>query len=306
MYGYRWQKNGKPRLVITTAGAKIEPNYINRERLSACGPALYSWAEPVLAIIDLPSAPVCTASHPVGGARPAYGTTGAITRRVARSLALATLVMVAPATLAQTTPPTPPASAGPADADVTLPWLSRLLESMKPSVDTSLPESSRAATARLEKALDDGKAEQSLPEIEQRLAASSEQNRGGGEDVQMLFLKARALNQLGKRQQAKDVYRDMTQRFPELPEPWNNLAALEVADGRLEQAKMALDMAIRNDPSYAVAHENQGDLFMMLAARSYNDALKLAPQNTAARNKENGIKSLLEAKTPPSTSTRKR
>jgi tetratricopeptide (TPR) repeat protein len=192
------------------------------------------------------------------------------------------------------------------DADITLPWLSRLLESLKPSIDTSLPESTRAATARLEKELDEGKAEQALPEIEQRLKASTEQNRGGGEDVQMLFLKARALNMQGKRAEAKDIYRDMTQRFPELPEPWNNLAALEVLDGRLEQAKMALDTAIRNDPSYAVARENQGDLFMMLAARSYNDALKLAPQNAAARDKESGIKSLLEAKTPLSTSPRTR
>ena len=61
----------------------------------------------------------------------------------------------------------------------------------------------------------------------------------------------------------------MTERFPELPEPWNNLAALEVADGRLDQAKAALDMAVRTDPGYAVAHENLGDLYMMLAARSY-------------------------------------
>ncbi|SIK63148.1 Uncharacterised protein [Mycobacteroides abscessus subsp. abscessus] len=61
---------------------------------------------------------------------------------------------------------------------------------------------------------------------------------------------------------------------------------------------MALESALRNDPNFPVAHENMGDLFMMMAARSYSDALRLAPQNARARNKEAGIKSLLEAKTP--------
>lgn len=198
---------------------------------------------------------------------------------------------------AQTRPATPPPTGTLDDSD-TLPWLARLLESLKPSVDTSLPESSRAANERLENLLNDGRAADALPQIEQRLQASREQKSGAGEDVQALFLKARALEQLGRRQEAKDLYLGMTQRYPELPEPWNNLAALEVKDGRLEQAKMALDAAIRNDPAYAVARENLGDLFMMLAARSYQDARRLAPQNRAAASKERGVKSLLEGQSP--------
>ena len=208
---------------------------------------------------------------------------------------LALSCLGSPSALAQTRAATPPPTV-PSDADVS-PWLTNLLESLKPRVDTRLPESSRAATVRLEGLLASGKAAEALPEIDARLAKS----KGGdsqGEDVQMLFLKGRALNILGRPQEAKAVYTDMTQRFPELPEPWNNLAALEVADGRLEQAKMALEAALRNDPNYPVAHENMGDLFMMMAARSYNDALRLAPQNAGARNKEAGIKSLLEARTP--------
>jgi Tfp pilus assembly protein PilF len=91
----------------------------------------------------------------------------------------------------------------------------------------------------------------------------------------------------------------MTERFPELPEPWNNLAALEVADGRLDQAKVALEMAIRTDPNYAVARENLGDLYIMLAARSYGTATKLNPRDAGASQKETETRKLLE---PPASS----
>lgn len=252
----------------------------------------YFWAEQVLAII----------AHAIAGFRLRSKASTPL-RFIASALIAGCAITVTPAH-AQTRPATPPATGNVANED-TLPWLARLLESLKPSVDTSLPESSRAGNERLETMLDQGRAEQALPQIEQRLE-ESRARQGGGEDVQALFLKARALDQLGRRQEAKDLYLGMTQRYPELPEPWNNLAALEVRDGRLEQAKMALDAAIRNDPAYAVARENLGDLYMMLAARSYNDALKLAPQNRAAADKERGVKSLLDGQAPSGQSQRNR
>ncbi len=211
----------------------------------------------------------------------------------ALALALAALLGAAPAT-AQTRAPTPPPVLGPSpEADRHIPFLSDLLEALKPSVDTSLPESSRAAINRLEKQLDDGQTAAALQEIEQKLA-EAEEKAPQSTNVQLLFLKARALNQSGRRAEAKAIYQDMTQRFPELPEPWNNLAALEVADGHLEQAKTALEMAVRTDPNYAIARENLGDLYIMLAARSYGAAEKLDPQDPRATQKQTETRKVLE------------
>ncbi|MDX3907719.1 MAG: tetratricopeptide repeat protein [Pigmentiphaga sp.] len=218
--------------------------------------------------------------------------------------AAAALCALAPSSLpAQTTTPTPPVLAPSSSGDI--PWLSNLLEALKPGVDTSLPESSRAMTERLERQLNEGRAAETLAEIDERLAADK-QKSPDTTNAQLLFLKARALNQLDRREEAKAIYRDMTQRFPELPEPWNNLAALEVADGRLDEAKTALEMAIRTAPDYAVARENLGDLYIMLAARSYEAAGKLNPTDDGARQKQTETRKLLDgapaSEPPPGTS----
>ena len=72
----------------------------------------------------------------------------------------------------------------------------------------------------------------------------------------------------------------MTEEFPELPEPYNNLAALYAARGDFEKARAALDGALRANPGFAVAHENLGDVYAQLARLSYQRALKLDPSNT--------------------------
>lgn len=223
-------------------------------------------------------------------------------RPAALAAALAVFAALAPAPLpAQTTTATPPVLAPSSAGDI--PWLSNLLEALKPGVDTSLPESTRAMTERLERQLNEGKAAETLAEIDERLAADT-QKSPDTTNAQLLFLKARALNQLDRREEAKAIYRDMTQRFPELPEPWNNLAALEVADGRLDQAKVALEMAIRTAPDYAVARENLGDLYIMLAARSYDAAGKLNPGEDAARQKGTETRKLLEPSPSPESQPR--
>jgi len=58
-----------------------------------------------------------------------------------------------------------------------------------------------------------------------------------------------------------------------LPEPYNNLAVLLAAQGRIDRARDLLETALRHDPSYAVAHENLGDVFLRLAQREYERAV---------------------------------
>ena len=88
-----------------------------------------------------------------------------------------------------------------------------------------------------------------------------------------------ALNQLNRLPEAETAFADLTQEFPELPEPYNNLAVVRAAQGKLDQARTALEDAIRAVPDYALAHENLGDIHAQLAARSYRNAQKLEPAN---------------------------
>ena len=96
-------------------------------------------------------------------------------------------------------------------------------------------------------------------------------------DAQARFIQATLLSQLDKTQAAIDALTAMTQEFPELPEPYNNLAALYAKSDQYEKARQFLEKAIRLNPSYAVAHGNLGDIYAKLSNRSYTEALRLAP-----------------------------
>jgi ketosteroid isomerase-like protein len=73
----------------------------------------------------------------------------------------------------------------------------------------------------------------------------------------------------------------LTEDFPELPEPYNNLAVLYASQNQFDKARTALEMAIRTNPSYATAHENLGDVYARLASQAYNKALQLDGANSA-------------------------
>ncbi|HLS51094.1 MAG TPA: tetratricopeptide repeat protein, partial [Burkholderiaceae bacterium] len=77
---------------------------------------------------------------------------------------------------------------------------------------------------------------------------------------------------LGKHQEAIEVYRNMTINYPELPEPWNNLAAEYVQLGQLDMARDALEMALNAHPDYAPAHNNMGQVQLLLAERAFRRA----------------------------------
>lgn len=98
-------------------------------------------------------------------------------------------------------------------------------------------------------------------------------------DAQLRFIRAVSLNLLQRLPEAETAFAALTQEFPELPEPYNNLAVVRAAQGKLDQARIALEDAIRAVPTYSVAHENLGDIHSQLAARSYRNAQKLDPAN---------------------------
>jgi tetratricopeptide (TPR) repeat protein len=115
-------------------------------------------------------------------------------------------------------------------------------------------------------------------------------------DARARFLRGVILTEQNKTADAINAFTQLTEDYPELPEPYNNLAVLYAGQGDYEKARKALEMAIRTHPSYAVAHENLGDIYASLASQAYDKALQLDSSNATARKKLALIKELVPAK----------
>jgi Flp pilus assembly protein TadD len=115
-------------------------------------------------------------------------------------------------------------------------------------------------------------------------------------DPQMRFLKGLILTEKNQLNDAIVVFTKLTEDFPELPEPYNNLAVLHAGRGDYEKARESLEMAIRTHPSYATAYENLGDVYAKLASQSYDKALQLDGRNTTAKTKLSLVRDLIGGK----------
>ena len=100
-------------------------------------------------------------------------------------------------------------------------------------------------------------------------------------DPQMRFLKGVIQSGSAQTAEAMETFAQLNRDFPELPEPYNNLAVLYAGLGRFDKARESLEMAIRLNPRYGVAHENLGDVYARLASQSYSRALQLNAANAA-------------------------
>ena len=92
---------------------------------------------------------------------------------------------------------------------------------------------------------------------------------------------------------AQTTFTRLTEDYPELPEPYNNLAVLLAGQGLLEPARAALEMAIRVKPDYGTAQENLGDVYLRLAEQSYGQAQAADPDNSALTSKRTLTRGLL-------------
>lgn len=112
-------------------------------------------------------------------------------------------------------------------------------------------------------------------------------------DAQMRFLKGVILTEQNKSAEAITIFSKLTEDYPTLPEPYNNLAVLYASSGQYDKARTALDMAIRTNPTYATAYENLGDVHAKLASQAYDKALQLDNSNTAAKSKLTMVRTLV-------------
>ena len=152
--------------------------------------------------------------------------------------------------------------------------LADILKVLEPGVDTRVPLSASQITDRIRKMIDAGQHDEALAIIEKRQKQRAD-NNDIGEDVQLLFLKGRAQARSGQHEAASQTYREMTIQYPELPEPWNNLASEYVRLGQFERAEQALQSALASDPDYTEARLNLGLVQLMLAHESLSQAADL-------------------------------
>ena len=140
--------------------------------------------------------------------------------------------------------------------------------------------------ARAEGLLKQKQPEQALQRVESYLANRPKDARGR-------FLKAMILSEQGKVPEAIVVFVDLTSDYPELPEPYNNLAVLYAGQGEYEKARIALEMALRVNPRFATAHENLGDVYARMAGQSYDKAQGLDKTSRSASLKLKAINEML-------------
>lgn len=133
--------------------------------------------------------------------------------------------------------------------------------------------------------LSQGQQAQALDKVNAYLAAKPK-------DVSGQFLKGVILAEQGKSADAIKIFSNITEKHPELPEPYNNLAVLYAEQGQYDKARQSLERAIKTHPSYATAHENLGDIYAKMASDAYDKALQLDRSNARAQTKLSMVKEL--------------
>ncbi len=97
-------------------------------------------------------------------------------------------------------------------------------------------------------------------------------------DPQIRLMQSQMQTAQGQTAQAIATLQGLTQEFPELPEPYNNLAVLYAGQQRFDEALTALTLAVRARPDYSLALENLGDVHIALARQAYLKAKNLPAQ----------------------------
>ena len=144
----------------------------------------------------------------------------------------------------------------------------------------------------ISKQIKQGQYPQALEQVDKYLA-------GKPKDAQGRFLKGIVLTEMNKPAEAIAVFSKLTEDYPELPEPYNNLAVIYAQQKQYDKAKQALEMAIRTDPRYATAHENLGDIYARLASQAYDRALQIDPSSSSAQHKLALIRELMGTANDP-------
>jgi tetratricopeptide (TPR) repeat protein len=166
---------------------------------------------------------------------------------------------------------------------VAVPFLSFLIIEPDPVTKNAIPSD-------VEKLI---KAKQYEP-AQDAMDAALKKNPG---NVQLRFVKARLYLETRQWALAQKTLIEITQQFPELPEPYNNLAAIAANQGNWIEARDYLELALKLRPSYGIASANLGEVYIHLGAISYENAAQWAKLNQ--RQYANHAKALMAILQPP-------
>lgn len=131
-------------------------------------------------------------------------------------------------------------------------------------------------------------------QYEQASQVSRQHLQKNPQDPQMRLLRSRILDARGEKVEATAALESLTQEFPELPEPHNNLAVLYAGQGRLQDALASLHKAVAARPDYAVALENLGDLYLSMALQAFQQARSSLGPSAGAAAKADALAPLLK------------
>lgn len=177
--------------------------------------------------------------------------------------------------------------------------LPALAQTLPPPQQERPRSAERRSDPRLAAALVDRIREQvEAGDYEAALAAAATAGPTHPRRVEITFLAGVAQSRLGRTDDAIASFESLTRDYPELAEPYNNLAVLYAGRDELERARRALEQAIRVQPSYALAHENLGDVLVRLARREYELASRSASTTASATRRLELVDELIRRTTP--------
>jgi Flp pilus assembly protein TadD len=91
------------------------------------------------------------------------------------------------------------------------------------------------------------------------------------------------------------VFQQLHEDYPELPDPLNNLAVVLAGQGRIDEARAALESALRNDGQHRNARENLADIYLRLAVRLWSGLASTGPADPAVERKLRLAREILRA-----------
>ena len=112
-------------------------------------------------------------------------------------------------------------------------------------------------------------------------------------NAQLVFQKAVALETMERTEEAAKVLRSLIADYPEIPEPYNNLAVIEAGLGNLEASVALLQKALVINPEFALARKNLGDVYLALAVENYQAAQPALPNNRVLAQRLRSLERIL-------------
>ena len=169
------------------------------------------------------------------------------------------------------------------------PFLSFLIIEPDPSIKNGIP-------SEIEKSLKAKKYTEAISQIDAQLKKTPQ-------NIQLRFIKTRIQIELRQFELAKKTLLEITQQFPELAEPYNNLAALAANKNQWIEARDYLEMALKLKPTYAVALANLGEVYIRLGIQTYEEAAKAQTNQRQYSIRAKALQDILKPPPKPARAT---